>query len=377
MTDLVPLNDMMNGGIRKLLEQAGRVHVSSPPLAAFMLRSMRHQARAAALRTSWEKLGTHVPPFLIVSVTNRCNLGCKGCYSAAQHRPKEGELTEARFRRLLEECTELGVSFALLAGGEPLVRPEILQVAKSFPHILFPVFTNGVLIDDAVLDLISSSRNLIPIVSLEGDGLTTDERRGEGVYARILSSMAAMRPRGIFSGLSITVTRANLSQVTSPAFVKELVDKGSRLFFYVEYVAADEASGELALSQDDRLALNLSLAALRRSHPAVFIAFPGDEAEVGGCLAAGRGFVHISARGEVEPCPFTPWSDTNLSNTSLRDALASPLLATIRDHHEELKETSGGCALWAKREWVQSLLAAQPEAQHPEAQPQGRAEVSG
>jgi MoaA/NifB/PqqE/SkfB family radical SAM enzyme len=89
---------------------------------------------------------------------------------------------------------------------------------------------------------------------------------------------------------------------------------------------------------------------------ALFISFPGDEEDVGGCLAAGRGFLHISARGDVEPCPFTPWSDTSLKVTSLRKALDSPLLTAIREHHEEFQETTGGCALWNRRDWVQSLL---------------------
>ena len=64
----------------------------------------------------------------------------------------------------------------------------------------------------------------------------------------------------------------------------------------------------------------------------------------------------------VEPCPFAPYSDANVRDVPLRDALASPLLLAIRDNHERLTETSGGCALWSQREWVQSLLASSNEA---------------
>lgn len=94
----------------------------------------------------------------------------------------------------------------------------------------------------------------------------------------------------------------------------------------------------------------------RKKYPALFIAIPGDEDEIGGCLWAGRGFVHINAAGDVEPCPFAPYSDANLRNMSLKDALQSDFLKRIRENHGRLSEAKGGCALWAEREWVRSLL---------------------
>ena len=70
---------------------------------------------------------------------------------------------------------------------------------------------------------------------------------------------------------------------------------------------------------------------------------------------AGRGFVHVSPEGNLEPCPFAPYSDTNLRDLSLKDALQSELLKEIRQNHEKLTETKGGCALWENREWIDSL----------------------
>ena len=64
----------------------------------------------------------------------------------------------------------------------------------------------------------------------------------------------------------------------------------------------------------------------RDKWPALFIEVPGDEDEIGGCLGAGKGFIHISAEGDVEPCPFAPYSDMNLRTVSLKDALNSEFL---------------------------------------------------
>lgn len=94
----------------------------------------------------------------------------------------------------------------------------------------------------------------------------------------------------------------------------------------------------------------------KEKFPALFIAFPGSEDEMGGCLASGRGFVHISADGSLEPCPFAPYSDSNLKDLTLREALGSEFLKQVRENHDNLKETRGGCALWENRQWVRSLL---------------------
>ena len=89
--------------------------------------------------------------------------------------------------------------------------------------------------------------------------------------------------------------------------------------------------------------------------PAIYIMMPGDERKYGGCLAAGRGFVHISASGDVEPCPFAPYSDINIMSTDLEEALESSFLRRIRMNHELLKdaltstEAIGGTAMTIQR----------------------------
>ena len=89
----------------------------------------------------------------------------------------------------------------------------------------------------------------------------------------------------------------------------------------------------------------------------VFISFPGDEKSSGGCLAAGRGFFHINSHGGAEPCPFSPYSDINVKNTSLRQALRSPLFTALREQNVLLEDHSGGCVLFERRETVEALLA--------------------
>jgi MoaA/NifB/PqqE/SkfB family radical SAM enzyme len=89
----------------------------------------------------------------------------------------------------------------------------------------------------------------------------------------------------------------------------------------------------------------------------VLIAFPGDEKSSGGCVAAGRGFFHINSHGGAEPCPFSPYSDINVKNTSLREAMHSPLFTALRDGSILMDNHTGGCVLFEKRDMVEALIA--------------------
>ena len=326
-------------------------------MALYLVQALIHQRKAAKERERWAEQGVKVPPIMIASVTNRCNLNCQGCYSRAQHRPIGQEMSAAEWQRVFTDARDLGVSIILLAGGEPLVRPEILDVAASLPEIVFPVFTNGLLVDDAFVSRLKAARNLVPMLSVEGHEDETDQRRGEGVYDRLRRATSVLHEAGVFFGLSLTVTSANFNAVTSDAFIRECIDTGCRLFFFVEYVPAKEGTEALMLSDDQKAGLMAATAAFRKAFPGLFVAFPGDEEEMGGCVAAGRGFVHVSATGDLEPCPFSPYSDTNLRTTPLKDALRSRFLEAIRQDDDRLARTKGGCALFENREWVRSLLA--------------------
>ncbi len=220
---------------------------------------------------------------MIFSITNRCNLHCKGCYHHALQRTGKQEMSADKLRSIFSEAGSLGISFCVLAGGEPLVRKEILDITREYPKILFLVFTNGVLIDDDVIRKLKGRQNFIPVISMEGYEDGTDGRRGKGIYQRLQHIIEELGNKHMFWSVSLTVTRSNFKEVTD------------------------------------------------------------------------KGFIHINAEGDVEPCPFAPYSDANLMDTSLKEALQSDFLKMIRDSDEHLHETEGGCALWIKREWLRSL----------------------
>ena len=354
--DSIDFNKILNNSLRIFFKEALRTAVTNPSQAVFFVRTLNWQRSAAKIRKNWEEKGLHVPPILVFSVTSKCNLHCKGCYHQTLRQKPKSDISDERLKRAITEAKELGISFIVFGGGEPLMRPGLLEIPNEHPEIMFLLFTNGLLISDSVLKKMNKKKNVIPLLSLEGYQTDTDERRGKGVYEMLQKSIAKLKENGTFWGTSLTVTRRNFDEVTDEGFIKKLVDAGCRLFMLVEYTPVKEGTEDWVLTETQKLELVRRRDSFRKKHQAVFVALPWDEEDIGGCLSSGRGFIHISADGNVEPCPFIPYSDTNLNNVSLREALQSKMLKTIRENHWLLEEAHG-CALWQRRKWVESLAA--------------------
>ena len=346
----------LNQGISIFFSEFVRVSLSRPLQALFFVRTVLWQGRAARRRARMAREGLHVPPIAIFSITNKCNLRCKGCYAQAIRGDAPEELSVDRLRSIVSQADDVGISFFVVAGGEPLVRPEFIDIARDFSHIIFLIATNGLLLDDPLMDLLAAHRNLVPALSIEGSQAETDGRRGAGVHERLQRKMQELKRRGIFFSLSMTVTRQNFPIVTAPGFIENAIREGCRLFLFLEYTPIREGTDAWVITEGQREEMKGLVADFRSRFKAVFIAVPWDEEEQGGCLAAGRGFVHISASGDLEPCPFAPYSDVNLKDVPLKEALRSRFLSVMRANHHMFTETSSGCALWNNREQVRALL---------------------
>ena len=207
------------------------------------------------------------------------------------------------------------------------------------------------------MDLFDSHRNLIPVISIEGDRDKTDSRRGKGVYDRLIANMDELKKRGLIFGASVTVTAENIREVSSDAFLQKLSGRGCKAVIFVEFVPVTEESSGLAPGDEERAFLAAEITRLRRDHPEmVYISFPGDEKSSGGCVAAGRGFFHINSHGGAEPCPFSPYSDINVRNASLKEALQSPLFLALQRGGFLEDDHAGGCVLYEKQAQVEALL---------------------
>ena len=356
------LQKYLTQGVEDLIRSILKATVKNPRESAFMLKFAAASAAASRRRAAAEEQGEHIPSFLIASITSQCNLHCAGCYSRCSSATVDEEpvsqLTSEEWLRIFSEADDMGVSFIIVAGGEPLLRSDIIEAAGKRQNILFPIFTNGTYMGEPYFRLFDRCRNLVPIMSIEGGREITDARRGAGIYDRLIRNMDEMKKRGLVFGASVTVTTENFREVTSDSFLKTLSDRSCKAVIFVEFVPVTDESRELAPGDREREYMTRELDRLRSEHPEmVYVSFPGDENISGGCVAAGRGFFHINSHGGAEPCPFSPYSDVNVKNTSLREALHAPLFTALRDGGVLTGDHDGGCVLFEKRALVESLLA--------------------
>ncbi|MGM0640723.1 MAG: radical SAM/SPASM domain-containing protein [Thermotogota bacterium] len=345
--------DLFDKSISKMLGYSKNIF-KEPRYYSFVLKTIKNQSKMKKIRLKNEKDGLHVPAMEIISITNRCNLRCKGCYNQNQKRT-EKEMSFEKLLSVINESKKLGISIALLAGGEPFTRKEIFEIPKRNPEMIFPVFTNGLLIEKGKVNNLKKYKNLIPILSIEGDENVTDDRRGEGIYNIIQNKMKMLKENHVMFGNSFTITSENYDFITSEKYIKNLIDTGTKTIFFVEYVPVTKNTEHLMLNDEQRKELLIKVENFRKKYDSLFISFPGDEVKFGGCLSSGRGFIHISADGKLEPCPMAPYSDSDLNNMTLKEALKSRLLKEIRDHHNEL-ETKGSCTLNENKEWIEELM---------------------
>ncbi|WP_295621037.1 radical SAM/SPASM domain-containing protein [uncultured Methanobrevibacter sp.] len=355
------LQEYLANGAEILVKDAIRASLKNPKESLFLAKFAKHTKKATKIRQKYEEKGQNIPIFLIASITSSCNLHCAGCYSRANHACNDdaplNQLSGDEWEGIFNQAKDLGISFIVLAGGEPMLREDVIVKASQFDEILFPIFTNGTMITEDYLRLFDKNRNLVPIFSIEGDEDKTDARRGEGVYSQLLNSMDLMRRKNIIFGASLTFTKGNLSNLLSRDYINQLRDLGCKVIFFIEYVPVNEDTVDLAPGDDERDLLLNEIEVLRKEYDDVlFLSFPGDEKTSGGCLAAGRGFFHINSHGGAEPCPASPYSDINVRDSSLLDALDSKLFKSLRDGGILLDDHEGGCVLFEHKEEVERLL---------------------
>lgn len=270
------------------------------------------------------------PPFiLILSPTFKCNLRCKGCYTLGYGlRP---ELHYDLVKRILGECMDMGLYFITVLGGEPLMYPSLFRMIEEHPDIFFQVYTNGTLLTPEVAKQFADLGNTLVVVSIEGDEEATDSWRGKGVYRKIMQAFGNLNNADMIFGTSATVTSRNEPLVSSLGFVDQMIELGSVLQNYFLYVPVNgQADFELMITPEQRNHLRKQVLEIRNSRPIFVLDFWNDGPYICGCIAAGRRYLHINAKGDIEPCVYTHVAMNNIKDVSLIEALRSPLFEEIR-----------------------------------------------
>ncbi len=329
-------------------------------------RLVRAYKRSVQLRQIARVNGSIVPPFLILSITSRCNLKCMGCYAAAVgtvHSNSSGTETCNRnlnldqWRHIIQEASDLGIFGFILAGGEPFVFPGLLDFCETFKNHIFVIFTNGTALKEDDFARLKHLPNVVVVVSIEGNQYVTDQRRGHGVYEKVLQTVHRLNKMGVVSGISVTINRLNFEYWMSDTSVDDLISQGVRFGFFIEYIPVSHLPNDLlCLSREERVAFRAKVLEYRAQKAIYLVHSPGDEELVGGCISAGRGFAHVTPDGDLTPCPVSNIATHNLTKTTLQDGLNSPLFQRIRESDHLLENGDTPCALFTHPQEVEALV---------------------
>ena len=215
----------------------------------------------------------------------------------------------------------------IYTGGEPLVRKDdLIRLCEKHSDCVFLCFTNGTLIDESFADEMLRVKNFVPAISLEGDGASTDSRRGKGTYQKVVRAMELLRRKKLLYGISSCYTSVNWDAITSDAYYDDLIAKGAYFIWYFHYMpVGNDAVPELLPSPWQREAVYRRIRRLRAKKPLFAMDFQNDAEYMGGCIAGGKRYLHINANGDVDPCVFVHYSNANIRSCTLLEALQSPI----------------------------------------------------
>ena len=175
-------------------------------------------------------------PVVIWNLIRRCNLTCLHCYSISTDKDFPGELSHAEVSTVMKDLKAYGVPVLILSGGEPLLRPDIFEIANEAKAMGFYVglSTNGTLIDAAMAKRIAAVGFNYVGISLDGISKTHDLfRRKEGAFDLSLNAIRALRAIDVKVGVRYTMTEDNAHDLPN---LLELTEKEGIDKFYFSHL---------------------------------------------------------------------------------------------------------------------------------------------
>ena len=146
------IQEYLSAGADRIIKDAIHISIKNTKEMLFLLKFSKHAKKASKIREKYDKKGQNIPVFLIASITSSCNLHCTGCYSRANDACNDNtplnQLSDVEWADIFNQAKDIGISFIVLAGGEPMLRKDVIVKASDYPEILFPIFTNGTMIND-------------------------------------------------------------------------------------------------------------------------------------------------------------------------------------------------------------------------------------
>lgn len=303
-----------------------------------------------------QREGCNIPWAILLDPTSACNMHCTGCWAAEYGHSLN--LTLETMDSIIQQGKKLGTYMYIYTGGEPLVRrKDLMEICRRHPDCEFLSFTNGTLIDEDFCQAMLEVKNFVPAISLEGFEEANDFRRGKGVYKKVAEAMKLMKDHKLPFGISACYTSKNYADLSSEEFFDYMIDSGALFVWFFHYMPVGmDAATELLPSPAQRETMYHRIREFRNTKPIFSMDFQNDAEYVGGCIAGGRRYLHINAKGDVEPCVFIHYSNCNIHETSLLDALKSPLFMAYHNNQPFNENMLRPCPMLENPECIRKMV---------------------
>ena len=303
-----------------------------------------------------QKYNCNIPWAILLDPTSACNLHCTGCW-AAEYGHKLN-LTYDEIDDIICQGKELGVYMYIYTGGEPLVRKkDLIKLCEKHSDCVFLCFTNATLIDEDFTNEMLRVGNLVPAISLEGFEEATDDRRGNGVYQKVIHAMELLRKKKLIYGISCCYTSANYNSITSEEFYDSLIDLGAYFVWYFHYMpVGNDAAPQLLPTPEQRIGVYEKIRKYRATKPLFAMDFQNDAEYVGGCIAGGRRYLHINANGDIDPCVFIHYSNGNIHENTILEILKQPLFMAYHNNQPFNDNMLRPCPMLENPEILQRIV---------------------
>ena len=300
------------------------------------------------------KRGEFCPPFLYISVINSCNLRCQGCWVDVAAPQQKIDLDA--LNRMVDEAKAMGNSFFGILGGEPFMHAELMTFLEQHPDCYFQVFTNGHFITDEVAREMRRLGNVTPLISVEGNEIVSDERRGRlQVLNKTMEGLHHCLNHRVMTGVCTSLCQTNYKDLLNESWVDRLIELGVMYtWFHVYRPVGPDAAPDLSLTPEQQARARRFVVEMRAKKPIIVIDAYYDGEGRALCPAA-TGFTHhISPWGDIEPCPVI-----QLAKESIHDD--RPLRQTfnesqfLRDFRETAAQSTRGCIVLERPDLLREL----------------------
>ena len=296
-----------------------------------------------------KKYGVKPPFFAIISPTQKCGLKCLGCYASSTINAPT--LPYDIVDKIVGETfNEWGCRFMTITGGEPLMYNShgktLFNIWEKYPQMFFLFYTNGILINKEIAEKLEKLGNVTPAISVEGFEKETDERRGKGVYKKILEAAKNLREAGVPFGVSITATSKNIDLLLEDKFYDYVFQElGATYMWMFQLMPIGQAKDmkECMITPKQRINLYRKWEYLIKEKKYPIADFWNSGVLSNGCIAYGRdaGYLYVDWNGNIMPCVFVPYYEDNIidlysKDKKLADALFSQLFINGRKWQDKV-----------------------------------------